>query len=820
MWQLRQERQTQQSDEVRQTERVQLESFRLRRLLIVLAMLVMGTLGGLAGSRFIAPPSYLATGISAVGGIALTLLLIVIPRQALRVLLRAVIALGLLWQRRRLRALVRGTRGTLLRGGAEELAPDRLGDLAVAEFLRGSLEAAEAHLAQALELAPDQGCLINNLGVVLAQQGHHERAVELFSEPLEGCAEERSLNCALVAPLLSSPAALERLSRDGDSHSAIGCNNIGVCYARHGDWAAASLWFARASELTPRLPAACANVGLVAYRAGQLQDAADQVLTANRLAPNEPTFANYLGVILATAGQLDQAHFYLRRAHRVDPASVPVRINSVAAEAQRGHWHVAEKGFRALLGVEDHLADVQFDLAVAQLANQDAGAAALSAAAAIAAGDSSSDAYTVLAVALWDLGRRAEALSHFGAATSAPGAGPAAASNLARALLLEGQLERATTLLEQARSQWPEDPALEFDHATALLAIATAGYDERLPLAERQTVLAAAQRSCSSLERAIARNGDTALEAHVNLGLYLYMQEQYETAAEHFEAALRLDPRLHEVQFMVGTALGREGERHTLRTEDGDSAPTPAGRQCLRRAVPYLEAATESREVLVPASYNLARCLYVLKEYERALAAVRKALRLESDGELNALAALAAAREAQKVQLLFRTQLLSDARRDQLRLRSLELLNVAVHYFRQALLRDEHDATLHGNLGIAYMLRNREQDVEAALRHWERMRAIGGGAAERRYAELSQMDNLSDPSRVGFDDRNAKLQGIPVSRWLVVPPPRPPGLRFIIAPVPVQLPWRLAAGDERLQAALLLRDRQAADELRLARLRV
>jgi tetratricopeptide (TPR) repeat protein len=236
--------------------------------------------------------------------------------------------------------------------------------------------------------------------------------------------------------------------------------------------------------------------------------------------------------------------------------------------------------------------------------------------------------------------------------------------------------------------------------------------------------------------------------------------------------------------------------------------------------VPYLEASVQARELVVPASYNLARCLYVLKEYERSLAAVRLSMRLSNDPELHSLAALAAARQAQRVQATLKTQTLSEPKRKQLRLRALELLNMAVHHFRQALLRNELDPTVHGNLGIAYMLRNQEQDIEAALRHWERMRAIGGGAMQQRYAELAQMENLADPSRVGFDDRNAKLRGLDVLRWVTVSPPRPTGIRFIVEPAAVQQPWRLAAGTKRLQAALALRDEVAAAETRLARLRV
>jgi hypothetical protein len=127
---------------------------------------------------------------------------------------------------------------------------------------------------------------------------------------------------------------------------------------------------------------------------------------------------------------------------------------------------------------------------------------------------------------------------------------------------------------------------------------------------------------------------------------------------------------------------------------------------------------------------------------------------------------------------------------------------------------------LHGNIGIAYMLRNRSSDVEAALRHWERMRRIARGSMDGRYAELAQLENLVDPSRVGFDDRDMKLRGLEPLRWLAVPPPRPAGIRFVLEPVAVRHPWQLSATSDRLQQALRLSDAIAAAQVRLRRLRV
>ena len=820
MWQLRQRWQYHQSAEARQTERVTLESFRVRRLLTVLVVLGVATDAALLAIRFVHPFSYTAIGLAALGGIALALLLTVIPAQALRVLLRGLIALGLVRKRRRLRRLVNAEKSALAHAAEGPLSPRLLADLAVADCLRGDPAAAEDELERTRELTAEDGGRSNNLAVLLADRGQYERAAEMFARTADECHEQMALNCALVAPLLSSPRMLEELINGANEPNPTAFNNIGVSYARQGDWEAASEWFTKALAADATLPAARANMGLVAYRNGQLQEAADNIMLANREAPNEPAFASYLSVILAAAGQVEQARFYARRARRVDPASFAIGLNTSSIEAVGGQWQVAERGFQGLLGQGGDAPNLHFNLALAKLAAQDATGAAACAATTVALGDTSADAYTVLAVALWDAGRHAEASSHFITASSAPDASPLTVSNLGRALLLQGRLDRAVETLEQGRARWPEDPGLGLDLATAVLARGAAHYREDLPLEERQALLAMLQRCYPELESAIRRDGDGALEAQVNMGLYLYMQEQFETAAEHFEAAFRLAPTLRELQFLAGTALGREGEKRTLRTDDGDFAPTAAGRQFLRRAIPLLEASVTVRDIVVPASYNLARCLYVLKEYDRALVMVRKTLRQDSDQELNALAALAAARQAQQLRLAYKTQMLSQAKRDQVRTRSFELLNVAVHYFRQALLRDEMDPTSHGNLGIAYMLRNREHDVESALRHWERMRAIGGGAMQTRYTELAQMENLTDSSRVAFDDRNAKLRGLELLRWLAVPAPRPGSVRFIMEPVAVQLPWRLVAHAPRLQAALQLRDGIALGELRLARLRV
>lgn len=828
MWQLHQRWQIPNAEEMRQTEEVRLSTFRIRRLLVACLTVGMAALAGLGAYRYIQTPNYLVIATGALGGAAFVLLMAVIPREAWRVLLRGLISLGVLHRRRLLLALARRERSILNRQLRDQPQLALLNDRAVADFLLGNIETAEEALAEGLEHVPTDGHLLNNLGVVSAQQDHYNQAAELFCRAQqEGNDLESPLNCALVAPLLSDSQRLDNLLRSGAAHlNALSRNNVGVFYARRGEWELAHEWFSAAAGQDPDLTLARTNLGLVAYHRGQLQEAADLLSLVSRQSPREPTVNNCLGVILASAGQVDQARPYLRRAHRADPASLPIRLNLAATEATAGHRAIASRSFRTLTVAAQssnlyYAASAHYNLAVCELTRGEAGAASVSAAAAIACEDNSSEAYTVLAVSLWEVGRRAEALSHFQSAVSATGASSLAYSNLGRALLLENQIAKALAVLDTGLELWPDDHYLAFDRATAVLAEGASRFSQGMSASERQAIINRVSSVQGAFGQVLKGKSEIVPEAHINMGLYLYLNEQHEAAAEQFEAAQRLLPRSRELSFLIGTALGVAGEKQTVQSESGEIAPTAAGRGLLRRAVPHLEAACEAREVAVASSYNLGRCLYVLQEYQRALAFFRRAMRMQSDEEMCILAALAAARQAQRIQLVQRTQLmLPQPKREQLRQRSRELLNTAVHYFRQALLRDEMNATLHGNLGVAYMLRNQDNDVEAALRHWERMRAIGGWAMEKRYAQLAQMENLADPNRVGFDDRDTKLRDLDPLRWIAVPPPRPSGIRFIVEPVAVEFPWRLAVTSERLQRALALRDQIATATQRLARLRV
>lgn len=822
MWQLRDPQPSRDLLGEQGEQEIALRTWSVRTLLLWVVMLLLAALGGYAGSRAVVPLNPLLVVTTALGGAAAGFVLFVMPQEAWRLIRIACLAVTLSIHRRILHDLVVTERARLASLAKSTRDPQVLADLAVSEYLLGNQEMAEQHAAQALERAPDKGAFANNMGVVLARQGHLLRAAELFVQAVAADGLEAArVNWAQVAPLLPDVRLIRQIMPgSGDRPGAMVLNNIGALHVLRGSWDLAREWFLLANREDPQLPAAVANLGLVAYHDGLLQEAAERLQDAQRIDSKDPEITALLGVILAAGGQLERGRAHLRRAQQLSPGNAAIRINALLLDAQAGRRAAAIRGLRGVAAGTSHTRDAHYNLAVVLLADGEAAAAAAAAAAAIEEGDTSPESYTVLAIALWQLGRQAEALSHFVSAAEMPQTGQIAASNACRALLLSGRPERALASIQQANVRWPDDPAIAFDLTVSGLAVSAEKYDKGIPPLERQAFYTELHRWLAGLEEAVRRGGETAAEAHVNKGLFLYMREERELAAAEFEAALRLAPHVSQLHFLAGTALGQAGEMMLQETEDGGRSFTPEGTELLRRAARHLEQATKAGAPTEDALFNLGCCLYSLEEYEQALEVFRRALRLENSEIMNTMAALCAAKQARAWQNALRTQMLMpEARREFLVARTAQFLDAAVHYFRQALMRNELNAVTHGNMGLAYMLRNQEHDVEAALHHWQRMRAIAGEAMAERYAQLTRIDSTAQAARIHFDDREVQLRPLAVARWIAVPPPRSTGVRYITEPLVVRRPWRLEAHAEPLRRALAVRDQIAQRELALARLR-
>jgi tetratricopeptide (TPR) repeat protein len=146
----------------------------------------------------------------------------------------------------------------------------------------------------------------------------------------------------------------------------------------------------------------------------------------------------------------------------------------------------------------------------------------------------------------------------------------------------------------------------------ALTTLAQGAVDEKGEALERLSQQAAAQQSRGDYKAALEtyRRIDSlqpgSPEIQSNIGLMYQLQDDYRPAAECFQKALRLNPRLFVPNFFLGTDIIKLGE--------------PA------RAIPYLEAATRLKPLDEQAAIRLAQAHAGARHFEEANAWYQKAI--------------------------------------------------------------------------------------------------------------------------------------------------------------------------------------------------
>jgi tetratricopeptide (TPR) repeat protein len=319
---------------------------------------------------------------------------------------------------------------------------------------------------------------------------------------------------------------------------------------------------------------------------------------------------------------------------------------------------------------------------------------------------------------------------------------------------------------------------------------------------------------------AVASN-DTAgsPEAKINLALYRYLRLSFAEAADGFVEATKAFPENGFLHFCAATALAEEARRTQQEAEAGGQLVGRA-KDLLKRARRHLEMAVEYGEDTADVYCNLGMCAYDLGDTEGALNAFRRMTQIEDSADAANNLAIVHARRGQELQQSARAAGLASRDRERdMRTDADKHLSTALHYFLEALEHNHQDPVLHGNIGLAYMLRNRGNDVEAALRHWQIMLKVGGAQAGQRYEELSELAQNKD-KRAQFDEALMEFRSLDPRRCMVTVPPRLSGPRQALQAISEEMDWQLLSDDPDVRELLRQRDRLAGLKKRLERLSV
>ncbi|MGC9318773.1 MAG: tetratricopeptide repeat protein, partial [Armatimonadota bacterium] len=693
---------------------------RTTRILYSILAVILGVAAGLLYCRyFLRDPGVLWTVAIAALGAVLGVLVVLMPAAILRGLRRMLTRLSLGWRRRRLRGELaraeRDLRRRLEDGSNDAEAWNALG---VVALLRGrSNEAAEA-LERACQL--DGARFRANLAAALAEKRELAAAAEeLTAAAGDESAHEAALHNAGVLLARRPPPEVVQHVVKGLDHlgSPIVLNNLGTYEVSAGRLDAAERYFSRAADKDPAAVGPLANLALVAYRRGRIREAISQLDAASVLDPLDPALACNLGAMLCAGGKPMLAARQLARAALLAPGSPAVDLNRGVVRLALGRHEDALASFREGPVRVAYPAEAAHNEVLALVGLKRYHDALERAEEALEEAPDDAGLRNNLACVAWTLGDDSRMMQELGRITS-EAEDPAVILNLAIARISSGDPSTARTLLGALEERRGPEPTVQFVRGVALLVEALSLYSHGMSREERNEFFRALHRCVRPLTVISDRDTGASIEARLNLALYHYVRGEHEAAAERYEDAARALARDGFWHYCAGTVLLEWAVSVQEAHEAEGEELVGQARNLMRRARTHLETAVAHDEQTADAFCNLGVCAYDLGDMDAAKSAFRRMVQLEETAEAMNRLAIVHAREAARLQRQARAAGLASRLRERELLQDAQTqISTALHYFLEALEQARDDPVLHGNIGLAFMLRNRETDVEAALRH-------------------------------------------------------------------------------------------------------
>jgi tetratricopeptide (TPR) repeat protein len=267
-------------------------------------------------------------------------------------------------------------------------ALDRAFQQAVSLHQRGDLDQAESAYRQILTAVPRHCDALHLLGVIAAQRGRAETAVELIGRAI-------SIDGTNAAAYANRGKALQNLQR----------------------WEESLTDLSRAVELNPLYPDAFNDRGIALQYLGRLPEASTSFSRAIELNPGDASAYNNLAVILQMLGRPEQALTNATRALELRPGFAQAHYNRGNALRDLQRWDEAIASYAQAIGILPSYADAHNNLGLAlrRLGRLDQGAACF--ARAIQLQPRVAETHVNQAVTLQDLQRWDEALAAFRRAT-------------------------------------------------------------------------------------------------------------------------------------------------------------------------------------------------------------------------------------------------------------------------------------------------------------------------------------------------------------------------------------------------------------------
>ena len=157
------------------------------------------------------------------------------------------------------------------------------------------------------------------------------------------------LRTALLVPYWHDSATFFRYALQINADSYLAHNNLGFLLAEQGHDAEAIDHFNQALRREPESAVTHLNLGSALERQGRLKDAMQHYAEAIRIAPNYAKAHTNMGVLLAKEGRYDEALEHHKAALRIEPGYAEAHSNLANVLARQGKFEEAEQHYAEAL---------------------------------------------------------------------------------------------------------------------------------------------------------------------------------------------------------------------------------------------------------------------------------------------------------------------------------------------------------------------------------------------------------------------------------------------------------------------------------------
>jgi len=345
---------------------------------------------------------------------------------------------------------------------------------------QGQKEAAIEKYRQALAASPDYSAAMHNLGKLLKETGKFDEAVEL---------------CERLVAI--------------DPANAVSRNVLGNSLQELGRFEEAITHYQEALRLKPDYTDAHFNLGVALQSLRRFEEAVTHYKEALRLKPEYATAHFNLGAALQSLGRFAEAVAHYQEALQLKPDYTDAHFNLGVAQQSLRRFEEAVKHFKEALRLKPDFAR----------------------------------AHNECGNGLRRLGRFEEAVAHYQEALRLKPDFAEAHNNCGKGLRHLGRFEEAVAHYKEALRLKPDYVVA---HANLGAALQSVGHYEE---------------AVTHYNEALRLKPDFA-EAHVNLGSCLQSLGRFEEAIAHHQEALRVKPALAEAHVNLGACLQSLGRFH------------------------------------------------------------------------------------------------------------------------------------------------------------------------------------------------------------------------------------------------------------------